>query len=82
MAGPDLSVVTALVEFQTVLEAVLYVAVALMYVYVLRKGIAMIKRAIAGGDAWESYDYEDDCRDRLNAGMQVQSRAEWDKYNP
>lgn len=62
MAGPDLSVVTALVEFQTVVEAVLYVAAALAYLYVAKKGVKMIKAAILGdvGSSFNADDWVDD----------------------
>lgn len=50
MAGPDLSLVTAAVDFSTVVEAVLYVAVAVLYVYVAWKGGKMLLEAVRGGE--------------------------------
>lgn len=49
MAGPDLSAVTTLVDFSTVLEAVLTVAAVLVYVYVAVKGAKMLLAAVGGG---------------------------------
>lgn len=82
MAGPDLSIVMAAVDFSTVLPAVLGVLAALIVVYVAMKGVKMIAVVVRGDSYWETYSYEDDCRDRENAGLERQTQAEWDKYNP
>lgn len=81
MAGPDLSVVMAAVDFSTVVEAVLYVAAALMYVYVAWKGGKMLLAAVRGGDVeysqYSDYTYEDYERDNKAAGISVMSRREF-----
>lgn len=89
MAGPDLSAVTAMVDFSTAVEAVLYVAVALVYVYVAVKGVKMILAAVRGGDGYEldpegfdpyeDYSYSEYARDNRAAGLPVLSEAEFDR---
>lgn len=48
-AGPDLSTVTAAVDFGTVTTAVLGVAAALIVVYIAWKGAKMVIAAVRGG---------------------------------
>jgi len=48
-AGPDLSTVTAAVDFGTVTTAVLGVAAALIVVYIAWKGAKMVIAAVKGG---------------------------------
>ena len=89
MAGPDLSVVTAMVDFSTVVEAVLLVAVAVVYVYVVWKGAKMLIAAVRGGngyqldsegfDPYEHYSYSEYSRDNRAAGLPVLSQAEFDR---
>lgn len=50
MAGPNLDVVVSAIDFASVLEALLYVLAALLYVYVAQSGVAIIKRALAGDE--------------------------------
>lgn len=47
--GPDLSTVTAAVDFGTVTTAVLGVAAALIVVYIAWKGAKMVIAAVKGG---------------------------------
>lgn len=47
--GPDLSTVTAAVDFGTVTTAVLGVAAALIVVYIAWKGAKMVISAVRGG---------------------------------
>lgn len=47
--GPDLSTVTAAVDFGTVTTAVLGVAAALIVVYIAWKGAKMVIAAVRGG---------------------------------
>lgn len=47
--GPDLSTVTAAVDFGTVTAAVLLVAAALIVVYIAWKGAKMVISAVRGG---------------------------------
>lgn len=48
-AGPDLTTVTAAVDFGTVSTAVLGVAAALIVVYIAWKGAKMVIAAVRGG---------------------------------
>lgn len=48
-AGPDLTTVTAAVDFGTVTTAVLGVAAALIVVYIAWKGAKMVIAAVRGG---------------------------------
>ncbi|KAF0162996.1 MAG: phage-related membrane protein [Rhodocyclaceae bacterium] len=48
-AGPDLSTVTAAVDFGTVITAILGVAAALIVVYIAWKGAKMVISAVRGG---------------------------------
>jgi len=80
MAGPDLSAVTALIDFSTVVEAVLFVTVALVYVYVAIKGAKMLLAAVRGGSAYDYYTYEDYARDNRAAGLAVMSREEYEEH--
>lgn len=89
MAGPDLSLVMAAVDFSTVVEAVLYVAIAVVYVYVAWKGSKMLLAAIRGGsgyeldaegfDPYEDYSYSEYSRDNRAAGLPVLSQAEFER---
>lgn len=47
--GPDLSTLTAAVDFSTVTTAVLGVAAALIVVYIAWKGAKMVLAAVRGG---------------------------------
>lgn len=47
--GPDLSTITAAVDFGTVTTAVLGVAAALIVVYIAWKGAKMVIAAVRGG---------------------------------
>jgi len=49
MAGPDLSVITAVVDFGSVVGAVLGVAAALIVAFVAQKGARMVLDAVRGG---------------------------------
>lgn len=49
MAGPDLSIVTAAVDFSTILPALLSVFGAVVVVYLTWKGAKMVLVAVAGG---------------------------------
>jgi hypothetical protein len=80
MAGPDLSVVTAMVDFSTVVEAVLFVAAAIAYVYVAVKGAKMLLAAARGGSSYDYYTYEDYARDNQAAGLAVMSREEYEEH--
>lgn len=48
-AGPDLSTLTAAVDFGTVTTALLGVAAALIVVYIAWKGAKMVLAAVRGG---------------------------------
>ena len=91
MAGPDLSVVTAAVDFGSVVAAVVSVFAALVVVFVAWKGAKMVLCAVGGGggtsfknsivrDAWEGYTFADDARDRAAAGLTVPSSSEYKEW--
>ncbi|KAF0162995.1 MAG: hypothetical protein FD157_3513 [Rhodocyclaceae bacterium] len=48
MAGPDLSIVTAAVDFGTVTTAILGVVTAIIVVYIAWKGAKMVLLAVGG----------------------------------
>lgn len=72
MAAPDMTVVTAALDFASVVGSVLGVAASFVSLYVVIKGAAIVVRAVYGdsGDRyWDGYTAEDDSRDRASAGM-------------
>jgi len=66
MAGPDLSLVTAAIDFSTVLEAVLMVAGAVLSVHVAFVGAKKVLAAVHGDDGYVSYE---EMTDRLESGQ-------------
>lgn len=66
MAGPDLSIVTSVVDFGTATTAVISVGAVLIVVYIARKAAEILKSMIKGGggldfnpDDWiEDHEYQ------------------------
>lgn len=89
MAGPDLSAVMVAVDFSTVVEAVLLLAAAMVYVYVVWKGCKIVLSAVRGDggydydpegfDPYEDYSYSEYSRDNRAAGLPVLSQFEFDR---
>lgn len=89
MAGPDLSIVTAAIDFATVTAAVLSAAVALVVIYIAIKGAQLVLDAVRGGsgyeldpegfDPYEDYSYSEYSRDNRAAGLPVLSQFEFDR---
>ncbi|MDZ4255491.1 MAG: hypothetical protein U1A72_23220 [Sulfuritalea sp.] len=50
MAGPDLSLLVAVIDYESVVAAVVGVAAAAMWVYVAWFGVKQVLRAVRGGN--------------------------------
>ncbi|MCK9990519.1 MAG: hypothetical protein RugAbin2_01533 [Rugosibacter sp.] len=77
MAGPDLSVVMAAVDFDTVTIAVLGVAAAIIVVYVYRRGSMFVLDAVSGRPVSRWMIEAEECEERRQ-----RINAEWVAANP
>lgn len=89
MAGPDLSIVTAAVDFSGFAQALVGALAALVVAYIAVKGAKIILAAVRGGDGYEldpegfdpyeDYSYSEYARDNRAAGLPVLSESEFDR---
>lgn len=80
MAGPDMSLLVAAVDFDTVVLAVLYIAVALCGVYLVQRASALLISAVAGRDPVLSKADIELARFEYNeaARLSEESRKRWE----
>lgn len=82
MAGPDLAVLTAAIDFDSVTAALLSVLSALLVVYVTWESAKILLRVVRGDyeGHYDDYTYEDYERDQVQNGLTVMTRDEYEKH--
>lgn len=87
MAGPDLSVVMAAVDFNTVVAAVLMVGAALVVVYIAWKGALIVLESVRGGarpsfgaDDWLDFSSDDEYRRVRQEQAKIDIRSKFGRH--